>query len=191
MAFATAEGFRPSSVSWARPDRARRPGSRFNGPVPDVSLDQIDASNWREALEVRVRDDQLRFVADHQPVALVILAKCFVRPGGRRWDPILVRDRRGTAVGVFALTHGADGCELRNFAIDARRQGEGLGTAAVRAVIDRAHDPDGDCEELVVTAHPENHAAHRVYRSAGFISTGRERDGEPVFRFTVDRPGAP
>lgn len=155
-----------------------------------VVLERIDASNWREALEVRVRDDQLAFVADHQPVALVILAKCFVRPGGRRWEPLLVRDRQGAAVGVFALTHGADDCELRNFAIDARRQREGLGTAAVRAVVDRAHQPDCDCQELLVTAHPDNHAAHSLYRSAGFARTGQERDGEPVFRFTVDRSGA-
>ncbi|MDQ3484008.1 MAG: GNAT family N-acetyltransferase [Actinomycetota bacterium] len=158
--------------------------------MTDVVLELIDASNWREALEVRVHDEQLAFVADHQPVALVILAKCFVRPGGRRWEPLLVRDRQGAAVGVFALTHGADDCEVRNFAIDARRQREGLGTAAVRAVIDRARQPDSDCEELLVTAHPANHAAHNVYRSAGFVSMGQERDGEPVFRFKLDRSGA-
>lgn len=90
--------------------------------MTDVVLEVIDAGNWREALDVLVRDDQLAFVADHQPVALVILAKCFVRPGGRRWEPLLVRDARGLTVGVLALEHGPDGCELRNFAIDARRQ---------------------------------------------------------------------
>lgn len=49
-----------------------------------VLLEPIDARNWRESLGVRVAEEQLRFVADHQPVALVILAKCYVQPGGRR-----------------------------------------------------------------------------------------------------------
>lgn len=163
---------------------------KLNGPVTHVHLELIDASNWREALEVRVADDQLAFVADHQPVALVILAKCYVRPGGSRWEPLLVRDRQGAAVGVLALTHGVDGCELRNFAIDAGWQRRGFGTAAVRAVVARAHQLESDCQALTVTAHPENHAAHGVYRSAGFVRTGEERDGQPVFRFEVDRSGA-
>lgn len=161
---------------------------RLTGSVADLLLEVIDASNWREALDVRVRDDQLAFVADHQPVALVILAKCFVAPSGRRWEPLLVRDGPGVAVGVFAVEHGADGCELRNFAIDARRQGEGLGTAAAKAVIQRALQPESDCEELVVSAHPENHAAHNAYTSAGFARTDEIRNGEPVFRFKIDRP---
>ena len=134
-----------------------------------------------------MHEDQLAFVADYQPVALVILAKCFVRPGGRRWEPLLVRDRAGVAVGVFAIEHGAAGCELRNFAIDARRQREGLGTAAAGAVIQRAVQPKSDCEQLLVSAHPENHAAHNAYRSAGFAQTDEIRNGEPVFRFKLDR----
>lgn len=158
--------------------------------MAEVVIELIDASNWREALEVRVRDDQLPFVADHQPVALVILAKCFVRPDGRRWEPLLVRDDRGLAVGVFALEHGADSCEVRNFAVDSRRQREGLGTAAMRAVVQRCRQADSDCRELVVSAHPENPGAHSAYRSAGFDESDKTRNGEPVFRYKIDRSGA-
>lgn len=157
--------------------------------MTDVVLEVIDAGNWREALDVRVRDDQLAFVADHQPVALVILAKCFVRPGGRRWEPLLIRDGGGHTVGVLAVEHGPDGCELRNFAIDANRQREGLGTAAARAVIQRARQSSSDCEQLVVSAHPENRAAHNAYRSAGFSQTKEIRNGEPVFRLQIARAG--
>lgn len=173
-----------------RDKSARSSRLRLTGSVTDVVLEVIDVGNWREALDVRVRDDQLAFVADHQPVALVILAKCFVRPGGHRWEPLLVRDSGGLAVGVLALEHGPDGCELRNFAIDAGRQREGLGTAAARAVIRRAHQSNSDCEQLVVSAHPENRSAHNAYRSAGFSQTDELRNGEPVFRLQIDRSGA-
>ena len=52
-------------------------------------LAEIDESNWRQALTVEVRTDQVAFVADHQPVALVILAKCYLRPDGQAWTPYL------------------------------------------------------------------------------------------------------
>ena len=51
----------------------------------------IDQSNWRDALRVRVSDEQLPLVADSQPVALVILAKAHVGEGGRRWEPLYGR----------------------------------------------------------------------------------------------------
>ncbi len=155
-------------------------------PVTEVSLELIDASNWRDALEVRVADDQLAFVADYQPVALVILAKCFVGPGGRRWEPLLVRDKQRDVVGVLALTHGANDCELRNFAIDVGRQGKGLGVAAVRAVLGRVHQLESDCRNVTVSAHPDNHVAYRVYQAAGFVRAEEDRAGEPVWNYTID-----
>lgn len=148
-----------------------------------VELEVIDSSNWLEAIDVRVADDQVPFVADCQPVALVILAKCHLRPDGRRWEPFLVRSEQGAAVGVLAVSHGDDGCELRHVAIDERWQRRGLGTAAVHAVIDRLDPSTSDCEHLVVTAHPDNRAAHQAYRSAGFVWSGEKRNGEPVWRY--------
>ncbi len=156
--------------------------------VEDVRLEPIDAGNWRAALEVRVTDDQLAFVADHQPIALVILATASVRRGARPWEPLLGRARDGSVVGVLAIEHGEAACELRNVAIDEHSQGRGVGTAAVRAVIDRASRPGAHCTELVVSAHPDNHAAHRAYASAGFNWNGEVRDGEPLMRLPIERP---
>jgi len=155
--------------------------------VTTVDIELIGEGNWREALKVRVAVEQVAFVADCQPVALVILAKCFVRPGDLRWEPLLVRNGRGAVVGVLALAHGEAECELRHVAIDIEWQGHGYGTAAVRAVVDRARQPASDCRHLVVTAHPDNRAAHHAYRSAGFEWNGEERAGEPVWRCGVDR----
>lgn len=155
-----------------------------------MRLEPIDAENWRDALAVRVSDEQLVFVADHQPVALVILAKSYVRPGGRWWEPLLVSDREGSVVGVLAIEHGEGegACELRNVAIDSASQGRGIGTSAVRAVIERVRAADGHCNELAVSAHPDNHIAHRAYLSAGFSWDGEHRDGEPLMRLAIERP---
>lgn len=155
--------------------------------VQEVRLERIDASNWRESLEVRVDNEQLPFVADHQPIALVILAKCYVRPGGRQWEPLLVRTEDGSVVGVLGLEHGDEVCELRNVAIHMDAQGRGFGTAAVRAVIDRARQQGGHCSQLAVSAHPDNQAAHRAYLAAGFGWDGERRNGEPIMRLPIGR----
>src|SRR4051794_15554581 len=70
------------------------------------SLARIDEHNWRAALAVEVTPDQLRFVAGHQPVALVILAKAYQRPGGLDWEPLAV-SQDGTLVAVVALAHAS------------------------------------------------------------------------------------
>lgn len=162
--------------------------SRFNENVPNVKLEPIDANNWREALAVRVTDEQLPFVADHQPVALVILAKSYVEQGGHRWEPLIIRTDDGAVVGVLAIEHKAtEACEIRNFAIDEASQGRGIGTAAAQAVIAWASRPDSDCVALAVSAHPENHPAHKTYRAAGFNWDGELRGSEPLMRLRVER----
>jgi RimJ/RimL family protein N-acetyltransferase len=183
-----AVGDTPSSDA---PGPRRLPASTnstgFNGLVPNVTLEPIDASNWREALGVRVTDEQLPFVADHQPVALVILAKSYVQQGGHRWEPLLVRSGDGVAVGVLALEHKLDdACEIRNFAVDIDSQGCGIGTAGALAVIAWASRSDSDCLQLAVSAHPDNHAAHRTYEAAGFRWNGELRGREPVMRLPIE-----
>ena len=153
----------------------------------DLRLELIDATNWRAAVEVRVGDDQLRFVADSQPVALVILAKCYVQPGGRRWEPLLVRTNAGDVVGVFALTHNNGSSELRNFAIDLAYQGRGIGTATVELIIGRLRATEPDCRELIISAHSDNNAAHSAYQAAGLTWNGETRESEPVWRMGINQ----
>lgn len=105
----------------------------------------------------------------------------------RWWEPLLVRAEDGGIVGVLAIEHGEAVCELRNVAIDQDSQGRDIGTAAIRAVIDRACRPDAHCTELAVSAHPDNHAAHRAYASAGFGWNGERRNGEPLMRLPIER----
>ena len=157
-------------------------------PAP-LRLVAIDADNWRAALAVGVTDDQLPFVAGHQPVALVVLAKAYVRPGGLDWEPLaVVRD--DDVVGILALAHDATSSDLLHLAIDQAHQGEGLGTAAVGLVVDHLSATRPRCEELRLTVHPENAPAQRLYGRAGFRPTGEERDGEPVWSRRL-RPVAP
>lgn len=67
----------------------------------------ITHDNWRRAAAVRVADGQLQFVAAYEPVALVLLAKAFVRLGDRNWWPYVIEDA-GQVVGVLGLVDDLD-----------------------------------------------------------------------------------
>ncbi len=150
---------------------------------PSRSLVPIDKGNWRAALEVRVTDEQLPMVADHQPVALVILAKAYVQPDDRRWEPLAFVEEAGMVVAVLALAHGEQFTEIVNLAVDAEHQGIGLGTQVVLAVFD--HCRHLGVRSVDLTVNPLNEVAARLYRRVGFAPSGEQRRGEPVWTRTL------
>lgn len=152
-----------------------------------VRVVPIDASNWHSAVEVQVSPQQVQFVADHQPVALVILAKAYVRPEEREWEPLAFVDEAGHTVGVVALVHSVDACRIRHFAIDARQQNRGLGALAMSATVEHVKHGRPLCRKLLVSFHPENHPARRLYSRTGFADTGEQQDGEPVWTLVVEQ----
>lgn len=157
----------------------------MNAPT-GLRVAAIDEHNWRAAAAVRVADDQLRFVAGYQPVALVILAKAYVRQGDLDWEPLAFLLEE-SAVGVAALAHDGPRSELLHLAVDHRHQGRGLGAVAVRRVLDHLASTRPECQEAWLTVHPDNERAQRLYRRAGFTPSGRMRDGEPIWSLNLHR----
>ncbi len=149
--------------------------------MTEVYLTPLDRWNWRMALEVRAGASQLQFVAGHQPVALVLLAKSYVGADGLFWKPFGIFESEAM-IGVVALAFRAAKCEIFHLLIDRAHQGRGLGTAAVSAIVGHLRRDHSDCTELSLTVHPRNERALRLYRSAGFHSTNEQRDGEPIWR---------
>jgi diamine N-acetyltransferase len=145
-----------------------------------ISLLPIDQSNWRDTLDVVVTDDQLRFLADHQPVVLVMLAKAYLALGDKRWTPLAIVDDDRGLVGVVALADRAGTCEMLHLAIDRHHQHQGFGTRALAEIVAFAREALG-CAHLELTVHPENTAAQRLYAGGGFSPTGSQRHGEPVW----------
>jgi diamine N-acetyltransferase len=152
----------------------------------DLRLSAIDEHNWRASLAVQVSPDQLRFVAGYQPVALIILAKGYVRPGDLDWEPLALSV--GTSlVGVLALAHARTHTELLHLAIDVTEQGRGVGAAAVALVLAHVAKTRPASEEVRLTVHPDNGRAQRLYRRTGFSPTGQMCDGEPLWSLSLKR----
>jgi len=135
---------------------------------------------------VYVTPDQLVYVAGHQPVALVILAKAYVRAGDLDWEPLAVT-AGGPVVGVVALAHANLYTELLHLAVDVAHQGQGVGSAAVELLVAHVVATRPDAEAVRLTVHPENGRAQRLYRSQGFLPNGDVRDGEPIWSLSLRR----
>jgi diamine N-acetyltransferase len=154
-----------------------------------ISLREVTRDNWRAALGLAVHADQQRFVADHAPIAAIVLAKAYIRPDDMVWAPYAIY-ANAEMVGMAALAYqpgGAAECWLYHFFIDQSHQGRGFGTAGLQAFIELVQAQHPHCRQINLTVHPANRPAQRLYASAGFRPTGRERFGEPVYTLHVSR----
>src|SRR5579884_37846 len=171
-----------------------------------VTLRPVTRENWQEALRLAVSPEQQRFVAGYTPIALLGLAKAYVRPGGVTWEPYAIYARQAretdaardsaetmaeTMVGFVELAYApgsADEYWVFHFFIDARFQGRGYARAALARLVELVAREHPEARALQLVVHPENTAAQRLYTSTGFRPTGAEHWGEPVYRLELGTP---
>ena len=105
---------------------------------------------------------------------LAALPGKFVPPTGRF---LLARDE-GEAVGCGALINHGDGVvELKRMFVKPDQRGKGTGTRLIEALIDQARALGA--QRVILDSYHKMHAAHRIYRQAGFEDVG-PRDGFPI-----------
>jgi GNAT superfamily N-acetyltransferase len=142
---------------------------------PVIRVVPVDESLRAAVLALAVRTDQLPFVGRSSD-SLADVAVC---PGSEALALLLgdtvvgyVRiDRRASALGDDPLAVGA--VALRSFLIDATRQGQGLGAAALEAIRAHVASRHPDRERILLTVNQRNAAAVRAYLRAGYRDSGR------------------
>ncbi|MEO7910708.1 MAG: GNAT family N-acetyltransferase [Roseiflexaceae bacterium] len=155
--------------------------------MPRILLQPITRENWRATLSLAVQPDQQRFIADHTPIAAIVLAKAYIRPDGLEWAPYAIYAAE-ELVGLVELAYEPDSRDqywVYHFFIDYLQQGKGYGKAAFQAFIQLIREQHPDCQQLNLTVHPENSRAQRLYTSLGFQPDGRERWDEPVYSLAI------
>lgn len=165
-----------------------------------MSLRPVTRANWQETLQLVVYPEQQQFVAGYAPIALLGLAKAYVRPGDVMWEPYAIYVGAAashpaeawegqTMVGFLELAYepgSADEYWLFHFFIDQRFQGHGYAKAALARLIELVAREHPECQALQLVVHPQNTRAQRLYLGAGFRPTGGERWGEPAYRLDLD-----
>ena len=93
----------------------------------------------------------------------------------------------GYALGAPALEPGVGW--ILSAAVDPAARGRGIGAALAEWLIGRLQD--ADLRQILLTVHPENGAAVRLYRRLGFVAEEAIPDyfgpGEPRLRMRLSR----
>lgn len=142
-----------------------------------MELRDVDESNWQACAAIRPASGQERFVA---PVAWY-LCMCHY---GHTWRPLAVYAGDEIVGHVMWAVDPEDGSYwIGGLVIDADRQGEGSGRAAVATLLERFRDAGAVAAAL--SYQPENERARALYKSLGFRETGERADGEAVARLAL------
>ena len=150
-----------------------------------ISLRPVDATNYRELIELSVAPEQQGFVASNvQSLADAYVWRAAAEPYAVCSDDEVV----GFAL-LFPFAEDVDdesipepgteqGMVLVRLMIDARFQGRGYGRDALEAVVATVRDRGLPTVRLSVV--PENEQALEFYRRNGFAETGAVHGGEVV-----------
>lgn len=144
----------------------------------NVTLKEITKENWRQAIDLKVRDDQKTFVASN----LFSIAQSKVEP---YLVPLGVYD--GDTMVGFAM-YGRDPEDgsywIVRLMVGEGHQGKGYGRAAVDELV-KLMSAMPDCNEVKLSCVPDNVGAETLYVNYGFEKTGIVEDGENVFRLPL------
>jgi diamine N-acetyltransferase len=147
---------------------------------PIVRLVAVTPDNRAVVEALVVTGDQQRFVAtnaaslaeaDHDRCALPRAILSGERPVG------------------FLMYDASDPADVRiyRFMIDSAFQGQGLGKAALGAVLEEIAQRREVAGRVSIVYEPDNEPARRLYGSAGFVEEGLDEDAEMVAALHLDR----
>jgi RimJ/RimL family protein N-acetyltransferase len=110
-----------------------------------------------------------------------------VDPGTTEWGPrLFLTDTELVGWGGFKGAPAAGAVEV-GYEIAPSRQGRGLATAALRALVAEAF-ADANVERVIAHTLPERNASNRVLEKVGFRFDGEAVErGAVVWRFTLKR----
>lgn len=141
-----------------------------------VTFREITKDNLREAAHLKVAPGQEGFVASNE----YSVAQSKFYP---TWTPLGIYDG-DVMVGflMYGKDEDGDGAYwIIRLMVDERYQGRGFGRAAMKALL-RLLREKPDCGDIFLGYEPENTQAVALYRSLGFLETGRVEGGEIVVR---------
>ena len=143
-----------------------------------ITLRPVTRANFSDVVALTVTPEQANFVAPN----VYSIAEAYLEP---TWTPLAIY--AGDDLVGFTLFGRDDETGrwwLMRYMIDARHQGKGYGTAALRLLIDLMVERHG-CGEIFLGYAPDNDVAARLYAQMGFAPTGEVAGGEIVARLSV------
>ncbi|GKV57237.1 spermidine acetyltransferase [Sporosarcina sp. NCCP-2222] len=144
-----------------------------------LHLKPITKDNWIDAISLRVREDQVKFVASNAvSLAQLNFLDDFHAKG-------IYADDEMVGFTLFGIDEEDHEYWMYRMMIDHKHQGKGYGKQAVQLVIEDIRSMKEERHQLInLSYEPENEVAKRLYGQLGFNEVeGFLVDGEQVARF--------
>ncbi|MHA2232429.1 MAG: GNAT family N-acetyltransferase [Candidatus Hodarchaeales archaeon] len=138
-----------------------------------ISIREITADNFVEAIKLKVKKEQENFVASNAASIAQSKFHTFL-------DCLGIYDN-DLMVGFAATGKNPDDDEIwiARHMIGEQYQGKGLGKAGLQKIIETLQNK-WDCNKILLDVSPENTVARSTYEKCGFQDTGRRVDGKAL-----------
>lgn len=145
-----------------------------------LHLETITKDNWLKAISLRVREDQVNFVASNA----VSLAQLNFLENFHAKGIYLGEEMIGFA--LYGIDEDDHEYWIYRMMIDHKHQGKGYGKEAIQLVInDILANKEERHQTITLSYEPENEHAKRIYEKIGFTEVdGFIISGEQVARYT-------
>lgn len=145
-----------------------------------LTLQNIDKSNWEDAIGLSVTKEQESFIASNlYSIAEVQFLPDFLAKG-------IYLDNKMIGFAMYGIDPDDNNYWIYRLMIDKDFQGRGYGNQAIRLVIDDiTRSNDKGIPYIMIGYHPTNMAAKWAYKKAGFIETGIAPWGEMLAKYTL------
>ncbi|ENQ3079117.1 GNAT family N-acetyltransferase [Bacillus sp. WLY-B-L8] len=145
-----------------------------------LSLKTIDKSNWEDAIQLSVNQEQQPFIASNlYSIAEVQFLDNFYAKG-------IYLDNEMVGFTMFGIDPDDHNYWIYRLMIDKGFQGRGIGIHAIKLVIEEIRRMnDTNIPLIMIGYHPENLAAKFAYQKAGFIETELSSWGERLAKFCL------
>ncbi|MEH7387274.1 GNAT family N-acetyltransferase [Bacillus sp. JJ1521] len=143
-------------------------------------LKMITKENWQDAISLRVREDQVKFVASNA----ISLAQLNFLENFQAKAIYLGDEMIGFT--LYGIDEDDHEYWIYRMMIDQKHQGKGYGKQAIKLVIDDIRNIKKDHHQTITLSYePTNEHAKRVYEKIGFQEIdGLLIGGEQVSRYT-------
>ena len=146
-----------------------------------IALQKVDESNFTACFALKLHGWQEEFVS--HPIRSLAQAYVYYK----QCTPFAVC-LGGEVVGYVMVIYDYDEetYNIWHLMIDRRRQGKGLGRAAMELALEYIRTkPFGPSNHVLLTVNPQNSAACALYRTLGFTETGRWDEDEVELGLTL------
>jgi diamine N-acetyltransferase len=138
-----------------------------------VTLRPLTRDNLWAVVDLKLHPDQENLIEDN----VASIANAYVEP---TFVPLAVyADDDLVGFAMYGQHPNTGAWWVIRIMIDRDHQGQGLGRAALEALIETMAERVG-CEEVVSSTLPSNAAMAGLFASLGFRPTGEIEDGEPL-----------